>query len=243
MSERVDLEIDTLTIRIPMRLQRRGGRKLIMTPEGVTAPARKPSRDQTLIKALVRAHRWRRRIESRSGEVDHRPCGARGRHGRLRLPAPAAHLPGARRCGSDPKWTAAQGAQARRVVGERAACIGGAAAPLADLMVEIRQVSEPCAMRRPAPSKILPSEAGDPTARVQQHPFTAQSARGLADRPDEGRLHFDRREGLPRLEGRMHSATHGGVEEKREPAAMDQPHGIVEAGRGRRLECHAADLD
>src|SRR5687767_1889769 len=42
----------------------RGGRKLIMTPEGVAAPARKPSRDETLIKALVRAHRWRRRIES-----------------------------------------------------------------------------------------------------------------------------------------------------------------------------------
>jgi hypothetical protein len=35
-----------------------------MTPEGVTAPARKPSRDETLVKALVRAHRWRRRIES-----------------------------------------------------------------------------------------------------------------------------------------------------------------------------------
>jgi hypothetical protein len=49
---------------IPMRLQRRGGRKLIMTPEGVAAPARKPRRDETLIKALVRAHRWRRRIES-----------------------------------------------------------------------------------------------------------------------------------------------------------------------------------
>jgi hypothetical protein len=47
-----------------MRLQRRGGRKLIMTPEGAAAPARKPSRDETLVKALVRAHRWRRRIES-----------------------------------------------------------------------------------------------------------------------------------------------------------------------------------
>jgi hypothetical protein len=47
-----------------MRLQRRGGRKLIMTPEGATAPTPKPSRDQTLVKALVRAHRWRRRIES-----------------------------------------------------------------------------------------------------------------------------------------------------------------------------------
>jgi hypothetical protein len=46
-----------------MRLHRRRARKLIMTPEGVTAPARKPSRDETLIKALVRAHSWRRRTE------------------------------------------------------------------------------------------------------------------------------------------------------------------------------------
>jgi hypothetical protein len=64
MTERAALELDTLTIRIPIRLQRRGGRKLIVTPEGVAAPARKPNRDETLIKALVRAHRWRRRIES-----------------------------------------------------------------------------------------------------------------------------------------------------------------------------------
>ena len=34
MTERVGLEVDTLTIRIPIRQQRRGGRKLIMTPEG-----------------------------------------------------------------------------------------------------------------------------------------------------------------------------------------------------------------
>jgi hypothetical protein len=95
MTERVGLELDTLTIRIPIRLQRRGGRKLIMTPEGVAAPERKPSRDDTLIKALVRAHRWRRDRE-RAGAVDHRTCGAGGRHRRLRLPAPTAHLPGAR---------------------------------------------------------------------------------------------------------------------------------------------------
>jgi hypothetical protein len=63
MTERVDLEVDTLTIRIPMRLQRRGGRRLIMTPEG-SVPAPKPRPDETLIKALVRAHRWRRKIES-----------------------------------------------------------------------------------------------------------------------------------------------------------------------------------
>src|ERR687898_2596265 len=64
MAGRPGFEVDTLTIRIPMRLQRRGGRKLIMTPEGVAPPARKPSRDETLVKALVRAHRWRGRIES-----------------------------------------------------------------------------------------------------------------------------------------------------------------------------------
>jgi hypothetical protein len=64
MTEQVDMEVETLTIRIPMRLQRRGGRKLIMAPEGVAMPTPKPRRDETLIKALVRAYRWRRRIES-----------------------------------------------------------------------------------------------------------------------------------------------------------------------------------
>ena len=64
MTERVGLEVDTLSIRIPIRLQRRGGRKLIVTPEGLKVPQRRPAPDQTLINALVRAHRWRRRIES-----------------------------------------------------------------------------------------------------------------------------------------------------------------------------------
>jgi hypothetical protein len=64
MSENLSVEVETLTIRIPMRLQRRGGRKLIITPEGVSAPTPKPRRDETLVKALVRAHGWRRRIES-----------------------------------------------------------------------------------------------------------------------------------------------------------------------------------
>ena len=56
MTERVGLEVDTLTIRIPIRL-RRGGRKLIVTPEGAALFPQKPRRDDTLIRALVRAHR------------------------------------------------------------------------------------------------------------------------------------------------------------------------------------------
>jgi hypothetical protein len=68
MTARAALELDTLTVRISMRLQRRGGRKLIMTPEGSAAPTPKPRRDETLVKALVRTHRWPRRIES--GQAD-----------------------------------------------------------------------------------------------------------------------------------------------------------------------------
>ena len=68
MTDRIGLEVDTLTIRIPMRLQRRGGRKLIITPEGAAVPVPKPRRDETLVKALVRTHRWRRKIESGSAK-------------------------------------------------------------------------------------------------------------------------------------------------------------------------------
>lgn len=53
-----------VTIHIPMTFERRGGRKLIIAPEGADAPARKPERDETMIRAIVKAHRWRRRIES-----------------------------------------------------------------------------------------------------------------------------------------------------------------------------------
>src|SRR5919106_143867 len=68
MAERTSHDVETLTIRIPIRLQRRGGRKLIMTPEGAAMPTPKPRPDETLIKALVRAHRWRRQIESGRAE-------------------------------------------------------------------------------------------------------------------------------------------------------------------------------
>ena len=35
-----------------------------MAPEGAAVPTPKPRLDETLIKALVRAHRWRRKVES-----------------------------------------------------------------------------------------------------------------------------------------------------------------------------------
>ncbi len=63
MSVEAKLKLKTLTIRIPMRLARRGGRKLILTPDGAAPAPQRPLPDDTMVKALVRAHRWRRKIE------------------------------------------------------------------------------------------------------------------------------------------------------------------------------------
>ena len=58
-----------LTIHIPVTFKRRGGRKLVLMPDGsplaptpVTAEA--PEVDNTLRTALIKAFRWRRRIET-----------------------------------------------------------------------------------------------------------------------------------------------------------------------------------
>ena len=51
-----------ITVHIPMQLEHRGGRTLIIAPEG-SSPATQPEHDETIMRALVKAHRWRRRIE------------------------------------------------------------------------------------------------------------------------------------------------------------------------------------
>jgi hypothetical protein len=67
MSQGVEtrLDGDRLVVRIPMRFQRRGGRKRIVAADGSEiAPTSKPQPDGTLVKALARAHRWQRMLES-----------------------------------------------------------------------------------------------------------------------------------------------------------------------------------
>src|SRR5262245_27848291 len=55
----------TITVRVPLRLHRRGGRKVVVTPAGAIAPiSRQPTIDNALVKAIARAHRWRHMLES-----------------------------------------------------------------------------------------------------------------------------------------------------------------------------------
>ena len=55
----------TIMIRIPMKFQKRGGRKLIVAPNGTDGLAQyRQDKDVTLIKALVRAHRWKKMLDN-----------------------------------------------------------------------------------------------------------------------------------------------------------------------------------
>jgi hypothetical protein len=67
MIQKAETKLDgtTLVVRIPMRFQRRGGRKRIVAPDGSQiVPTSKPQPDGTLVKALARAYRWQRVLES-----------------------------------------------------------------------------------------------------------------------------------------------------------------------------------
>ena len=59
-----ELDGTTIVVDIPMQWKRRGGRKVIIAPDGndAWAPA-KPRPNETLIRALARAHRWKRMLE------------------------------------------------------------------------------------------------------------------------------------------------------------------------------------
>jgi hypothetical protein len=54
-----------LIVRIPMRFQRRGGRKRIVAPDGsaIVLTSKPPQPDGTLVKALARAWRWQRMLD------------------------------------------------------------------------------------------------------------------------------------------------------------------------------------
>jgi hypothetical protein len=66
MRKGVETRLDgsTLVVRIPMRFQRRGGRKRIVGPDGSEiARTTKPQPDGALAKAFARAHRWQRMLD------------------------------------------------------------------------------------------------------------------------------------------------------------------------------------
>lgn len=55
----------TVTVFVPFAIRKRGGRKIVITPDGATAvPAPKANIDSALLKALARGFRWRKLLEA-----------------------------------------------------------------------------------------------------------------------------------------------------------------------------------
>ena len=54
----------TVTVRVPVTFRQRAGRKQILTPPGTVPWSPAPRVDQSLLKAVARAHRWREMLEN-----------------------------------------------------------------------------------------------------------------------------------------------------------------------------------
>jgi hypothetical protein len=53
----------SVTIHVPMKLRKHGGRKVVIAPEGAAWPPPRARVDNTIVKALARAFRWRKMLE------------------------------------------------------------------------------------------------------------------------------------------------------------------------------------
>ena len=55
----------TVTVTVPFAIRKRGGRKLVITPDGLKAvPVPRARIDSALLKALARGFRWRKLLET-----------------------------------------------------------------------------------------------------------------------------------------------------------------------------------
>jgi hypothetical protein len=66
MTNHISLANDgrTLTVRVPLAVRKRGGRKLVVMPEGATWVQARRRVDDTTVKAIARAFRWRKLLET-----------------------------------------------------------------------------------------------------------------------------------------------------------------------------------
>ncbi len=53
-----------VTIKVPFTVRKRGGRKLVLAPDGAPTPPAAPRVDSTLVKAIARAFWWQRMLET-----------------------------------------------------------------------------------------------------------------------------------------------------------------------------------
>ncbi|MFO1158481.1 MAG: hypothetical protein U1E60_06555 [Reyranellaceae bacterium] len=53
-----------VTIKVPFAIRKRGGKKLVLAPDGAPMPPVAHHADSTLVKAIARAFRWQKMLET-----------------------------------------------------------------------------------------------------------------------------------------------------------------------------------
>ena len=60
----------SITVRVPVTIRKHGGRRLVVAPDGAPWSTPRARIDNTLVKALARAHRWKKMLDDgRYGSV------------------------------------------------------------------------------------------------------------------------------------------------------------------------------
>ena len=63
MTAILDASTNTITISIPIKMRKRGGRKMVLAPDGADWAPAGPKVDNAMVKAIARAFRWRKLLE------------------------------------------------------------------------------------------------------------------------------------------------------------------------------------
>ena len=108
----VSADGETITVHIPLTFRKRGGRKLVVTPDGAEWAPR-PRVDNAMVKALARAFRWRKMLDTGVHATLEDLARAKGVARDLRQPGPAADAARAGDRRGDPGRAAAGGIAAR----------------------------------------------------------------------------------------------------------------------------------
>jgi hypothetical protein len=89
---------DVVQVRVPFSIRKRGGRKLVVVPAGTLATPARSQVDNAMVKALARAFRWRKLLETGAYGTIEELAAAEEDQSLLPQPHPPDDTSGSRHC-------------------------------------------------------------------------------------------------------------------------------------------------
>jgi hypothetical protein len=89
---------EVVRVRVPFSIRKRGGRKLVVVPANAAATPARPQVDNAMVKALARAFRWRKLLETGAYGTIEELAAAEEDQSLLPQPHPPDDTSGSRHC-------------------------------------------------------------------------------------------------------------------------------------------------